>query len=297
METATPTAPAAAAPTAATTALSQQTTTQAPQSAPPAATSASAGPATGAQADWTAGLPEELKGHIQNKQFKDVATLAESHRQLEKLYGVPQERLLKLPENMDTPEARAIWEKLGAPKDKTGYSIEIPKEAGDKEMAEWFRDVAFKSNMTQRQVEGLVGAWNERVGGFSKSQAAQSQMASTNQEQTLRTEWGAAFDQNINIAKTAVQSMQWDETKINALEGALGYDGVMKLLHQLGTATGESAFVPGRPASGGNLTPAQAKSRIDELISDSGFRQRLMAGDSDAKRQWDNVNRFAAMQS
>jgi len=54
--------------------------------------------AGGAGGEWYAGIADEgLRGYVQTKGFKDPGALAESYRNLEKLQGVPQERLLKLP--------------------------------------------------------------------------------------------------------------------------------------------------------------------------------------------------------
>src|SRR5690606_18358521 len=94
----------AAAPAAAT------TTTTTP--AAPAATTTTQTTAT----DWTSGFSDDLKGFVQNKGFKDPASVLDSYRNLEKLMGTPKERLLRLPENMDDANAMGeIYTRLGRP--------------------------------------------------------------------------------------------------------------------------------------------------------------------------------------
>lgn len=266
-----------------------------PPAAPPAVppTPPLATPPAPAAGDWTVGFSDDHKSYIQNKGFKTPAEVLESYRNFEKLQGVPQDRLLKLPENMDTPEGRAIWERLGRPKDSKDYSIDLPKENPDPKLADWLRTVADEGNFTQRQVETLVKKWNERQGATHKAFTDESTAASVVQEQKLKTDWGAAFDQNINIAKSAVQTMKWDQKTVDALQSSIGYDGVMKLLHQLGTATGEHNFVNGDPANKNMMSPEGATKAINDMIGDEGFRKRLSAGDADAKRQWDNAHKMA----
>ena len=111
-------AAAGAAPASTTTQAATQSVTPTPASAP-------------TPTDWTTGLNDDLRSYVQNKGFKDTAAVVESYRNFKKLHGVPQDRILKLPENLDTPEGRAISERLGAPKDAKDYSINLPKEGAD----------------------------------------------------------------------------------------------------------------------------------------------------------------------
>ena len=97
----------------------------------PAAAASTSGQAQ-TPTDWTTGLSDDLKGFVQNKGFKAPTDILESYRGLEKAMGAKAEHLIKLPENMDSPEGRAIWERLGAPKDAKDYKIGLAKEVGDR---------------------------------------------------------------------------------------------------------------------------------------------------------------------
>ena len=255
----------------------------------------------GTPTEWTTGLNDDLKGYIQNKGFKDPGSVVESYRNLEKLHGVPQERLLKLPEAIDlkTPEGRAIFERLGAPKEAKDYEISIPPEHGDEKLADWFRTTAYENGFTRKQVEGLVNAWNARSGEFVKGQAEQSKQAIESQEMNLKKEWGAAFDQNMNIAKAGAKKMGITTAQADALEDALGFDGVMKLAYDFGKSTGEHAFIGGTQSPGqpGAMTPNSALAKINERSADKSFYSRLMAGDIDAKNEWEHLHRMAAAQA
>lgn len=269
---------------------------EAPNPAPEGQTPAPAAPApTPTPSDWTSSLSDDMKGYVQNKGFKDAGMVLESYRNFEKLQGVPQERLLKLPENLDisTPEGRAIFERLGAPKDAKGYQIEVPKEGGDEKLAEAFKEFAFKNGLTQKQAEGIVKGWNELHASKAQAQVEAMVAKSNDQQVALKKEWGAAHDQNINIAKAATRNLGLSQEQVDALESSIGFDGTMKLLHKFGSATGEHGYVPGSPAGGGILPPAAAQARIKDLQKDPGFAKKLMDKDSEATRQWNDLHKMA----
>jgi hypothetical protein len=217
------------------------TNASAPSPTPSAATSTPAPVTT----EWTTGLNDDLKSYVQTKGFKDTTAVLESYRNMEKLHGVPAERILKIPDNLDTPEGRAIFEKLGAPKDPKDYKIEIPKEHGDENLASWLRDTAAKYNLTHRQLEGLVAGWNERTGTAIKSMTEQQQTFLKQADDNLKKEWGAAYEQNKGLADQGAIALGMGEKEVKALGAALGPDKAMMLLHKLATATGEASFVSG----------------------------------------------------
>ena len=260
--------------------------------AAPQATVAAVAAAT--PSDWTTGLSDDLRGYVQNKGFKAPQDVLESYRNFEKLQGAPQDRILKLPEDMNTPEGRAVWERLGRPKEAKDYKIDIPKEYGDEKFAEEFRAIADKANLTHAQLENLVGWWNERTGNMIKGQTEAEKMAMNNADQALRKEWGAAYDQNKNIADNAARAVGIGEKEVRVLGQALGPDNALKLLLKLGKATGEADFVTTKTGGGnGVMTPDQAKNQISELMNDPSFTKRLMTSDADARRQWDNLHKMA----
>ncbi len=258
------------------------TTPPAPPAAPPA------------PPDWTSGFNDNLKGMIQNKGFKGPADLAESYYNFEKLQGVPQDRLLKLPENMNTPEGRAIMERLGTPKDAKGYSLEkfVPKD-GDAKLAEWAGEVFNKGNLTTVQAEVVMQAWNDRqtaqIAANQENQKASILQADAN----LKKEWGMAYDRNINLAKSGMAALELDAKTVDALEALQGREKLFKTLQKIGAGVGEATFVTGRPAGDGMMAPEQARNRIKELGSDQNFVQRLMKGDVAAKKEWQKAHEMA----
>jgi len=119
--------------------------------------------ASGASSVWFEALPEGLKANptLQNFKSKDVAAVAESLVNAEKLIGGS----LRLPTDKDTPEERAakmekVFTQLGRPAKPDGYVIQQPSaDTGvpwNAQQAESFKSVAHKIGLTQAQAQALV---------------------------------------------------------------------------------------------------------------------------------------------
>lgn len=293
-------APATAAPAATTAAPAAPASTAAAMAAPAAA--APAAPATTTETvnpgSWMAGFNDDLKGYVGTKGFKDPSALADAYRNLEKLQGVPQDRLMKLPESFYdekgnlTQEGRGIYERLGAPKEAKDYGIEVPKEGGDPKLMEHFTKIFHESGIPKAAAQKIVNEWNQFQQANSAQTAEIKAAEFRNQEQALAKEWGAAAEQNTRIAADGARKMGMDATKIDALSAALGHAETMKLLCNIGKSTGEAAFVTGRNPNA-PMEPATAQSRIKELTGDKEFGARLMNGDSDAKATWERLHQQA----
>ncbi len=273
---------------------SQTSTTAAPTGS--VATSSSAG--NNITQDWTNGFTPEFKDYVTTKGFKDPSSMVDSYRNLEKLMGVPKERLAKFPERMDqpSPELDAIYEKLGAPKDFKEYKIETPKELGGPEDTEFMQKMFAESKIPKAAGEAMAQKYyarlQQQVTQMKEQRAAQVQQ----QETTLKKEWGAAFQQNIEMAKRAVRAFGVPDKAIDALEQSMGFDGVMKFMHSLSAKIGEHSFVSGSQNSnqfGNALTPDQAKGRIDTLKKDADFIKNYSQGKAAAREEMERLHRMA----
>lgn len=255
-----------------------------------------------APADWMEGLDGDMKGFISNKGFKTPAELANSYRNLEKLRGAPQERILTLPEAMYdnegklTVEGRAVAERLGTPKEKKNYALEslMPKENGDPKLMEHFTEIFFEAGISKTQAEKIVKSWNALQDGRRTSATEIHAANFTKDQNDLKTEWGLAHDQNIQIATEATKAIGMTKEQINALSASLGHAGAMKLLYKMGSSVQESTFINGN--SGGKdriKDPAGAQARIKDLRADKEFGDKLLAGDAEAKGLWQRLHEQA----
>lgn len=240
--------------------------------------------------DWTTGLTDDMKGYVANKGFRGPSDVLDSYRNFEKLQGVPQDRLLKLPDKSDGPEMDAIWQRLGAPKEAKEYGIDV-KKVGDEKTAEMLQNAFFEAKVSKSAADKILAKLAEHGTSRSESATQLAKNAIQTGEANLKIEWGSAFESNQNIAKAGAQAMGLDAKAIDALSGAIGHENTVKLLHKFGSATGEGKFIQGK-AAGGMLAPQAAKDKIKELTNDSVFRQRLVQGDVEANNEWTNLHKM-----
>ncbi len=266
-----------------------QTQTPAAQAAPPQAPAQT----SAAPSDWTSSFDADLKGYVQNKGFADPKMVVESYRNFEKLQGVPKERILQLPESLESPEARAVWERLGAPKEAKEYKLDIPKEHGDEKLSGWAQETFHKLNVPRSMAEGFVKAFNERQGAMLKESQEAHDSAVLGEHTTLQKEWGNAYKQNESIANQAANKFGLTPDEVKSLGAALGPAKAMKFLHKLGEGTGEAGFIDGKGGSAGALSPEAAQSEIRGLMKDTDFARRLSSKDSDAVSKWDRLHQMA----
>lgn len=269
-----------------------------PVSTPAAVVPPAVTPPPAATPNWYDGAAAEDIGWIQNKGYKGVADMAQSARNLEKLMGVPQEQIIKLPakyRNDDgslLPEYRQALEKLGAPKEAKDYQIDVPKENGDPEMAEMLRKWAFSNGISKSAVEELPKMQIALMEGRMKLAKDNAEVAAKQADAVLKRDWGAAYEQNMNIAKEAARVIGFEQKTVDALHNSLGQAEAMKLFHKLGTQVGEGRFVQGGHTNT-IMEPATAKAEIKNLSADTAFGKRLFSGDVEAKTRWDRLHQMA----
>lgn len=249
----------------------------------------------GTPSDWTTGLNEDLRGYVQNKGFKDVSAVVDSYRNFEKLIGVPQDRVIKLPTKEDDPAWGDVYERLGRPKDSKEYNIPVPK-GGDEKFAEWAKGTFHELGLSKSAGEKLAGKWNEYAQNLQQSRATAYSQQTEKDVEGLRKEWGMAHDKHVSIAQQAASTFGIDGNMIDRMESAMGYSGLMKFLHKIGSGLGEGKFVSS--GSGGNkfgdvMTPDAARSRIQALRNDPDFTRRYLAGEAAARAEFENLHKMS----
>jgi len=253
-------------------------------------------PAVAAGPEWLKGADELKVGYVQNKGWTDPAQVVDSYQNLEKLFGADKAgRTVVLPgEKADKADLDAFYTKLGRPVEPKDYKIDVPPEYGNAQFAEAAKIKFHELGLSSAQAEGLAQWNNEFIKNQVAAQSNQSAEAFQRDVAAVKTEWGAAHDQNLVIARNAAAALGWDAAKIDKVAGALGHRETMLLLHQIGSKTGESDFVSGNGTNfGGAKTPAQAKAEIQSLRQDKTFMSRYMNKDADAVKQWTRLHEYA----
>lgn len=287
-ESATAAAPAAPATTVAPAAPSAPAAPAAAPSAGSHLSSVPAGP------EWASSFKnEEVKTLVSQKGFKTAEDLAISYQNLEKKMGIPEDRLLKLPEKMDGPEARAVWEKLGVPKEAKEYGL--PRvENGDNSFTDFAETAFHKIGIPKAQALELAKSYNEFGTNMIKAQSQARAQAITQGDEALKKEWGAQYETNVGIVKQGVKVLGLDAKTLDLMEMGLGREALYKNLQKIGVSVGESEFIAGGTAPGSTTeTVETAQEKIKQLQGDRKFGKKLGRGDVEAKKEWDRLHKIA----
>jgi hypothetical protein len=263
---------------------------------PPGATPPAATPPASTATDWTSNLNPDMKGFVQNKGFKDPASVLESYVNLEKLIGA-KEKLIKLPDNMDDPAAlKEIFGKLGLPEKSDEYGFEIPKEPGDaQDFVKWAKDAFHESGLTKKQATTLAEKWTKFFTDAETNEATAYKSSIEAQQTSLKKEWGAAYEQKIAAGRSAASALGVTGEQVDALEKVMGFEATMKFMDRIGSKIMEPGFAPANPGSAnGHLTPEQALNRKTSLMADADFRKRYLNGDTGAREEMERLHKYMA---
>lgn len=233
----------------------------------------------------------DLKGYVQNKGWKDPKELADGYRNLEKLLGGEK---IPMPKGADDKEGWArVYDALGRPKTADDYKLQVP-EGDDGAFAKVAAGKFHELGLTAEQAAGLNAWWNETQQGRMTEYTQQTAAKAEADLQSLRSEWGAAYDENVEFGRRAAREYGLDQDKLTKIESALGTGEMIKLLAQIGRAQGESNFVDGGTGSKGfGMTPEAAQQRISALRADKDWTSKYLAGNADATQELARLMKLA----
>lgn len=249
-------------------------------------------------------LDAEGVGYLQNRGLHDkpvdVVALEtiKAHREAQKLIGVPQDQLLRLPKDKsDEAGWKQVYQRLGAPAEASKYDFTSLKGADGKPASQAFTDTiratAFARGLSQDQAVSLAAD----VLKFNDAQALEAatvkQATITKQKEDLAKNWGQNYDAKMVQAKSAAANLKITEAEVNALEAVVGYDRVMEVFANIGARGGDAPFLRNTDGfNGGLLSREQATERKRELMNDPQWKARYMEGGAAENREFSALNRI-----
>lgn len=235
---------------------------QTPPSEPPATPPADPTPPT---TGWSDGLPDDMKGYVENKGWKDPSEVLSSYQNLEKLRGVPETQLLRLPDDPSADGAMdQIYERLGRPEAPDAYTNVI----GDNLPGETFSEIskaAHAAGLTDSQYQVMQQTMGELSAKMAEAQEAESVAAFD--------QWKSANPDGFANAARVMAEVGMNEDGVAALlsgDKTALYDFAAKI----GAKTSESPVIQGEGDSSLSMSPQAAKSKITEKLSDEKFMER-----------------------
>lgn len=305
-------APAGSGATPGSAAATAATGEGSPPASSPAASGAGqgAGQATGAgdgatatgAFDWTkAGLDTDAMALVNDRQWKGVPDVLTSYRNLEKLIGVPPERVIKLPGDKDPAESwGAVYDRLGRPKAATDYKIPLP-EGDTGEFAKAIAPIFHEAGLSQAQVQKIAEKHNALMVEQTKKATEAAKAAQERELVELKAEWGADYDKHNDTVDRAAAAFGMTKEHAVALKQAMGPKAAMKFLYAIGSKIAvEGQFVSGEKGGGGgfeSMTPEIAQAKITANVKDRSFMERFNSADpvvrGDARKEMERLHQFA----
>lgn len=249
-------------------------------------------------------LPADIRTEAAFRDIKDLDGLARGYFNAQKLIGARPEDIVRLPAN---PDDKAAWDavhtRLGRPEKPDGYAFTPPKLPEglklDEQLQGAFSTKAHELGLSTKQAAGLYDWWNstqsQSFTGAETARAAAEETAING----LKTEWGAAYEQNVDLAKRALAHFGGDKLATELVATRQGNNPeVIKVFAKLGATLSEDGLL-GKGGSGGEgvPSPAEAKQQINALRADPDFGKayfdRGHAGHADALAKMARLHEYA----
>jgi hypothetical protein len=246
---------------------------------------------------WTVGdkpwyetaLPEgPARTLAATKKYANPTVMATSYAELERINASRDDsKMVRIPDENAKPEDwNAVYERLGRPKDPSGYKDVKWGEGADPKMVEFGSNLAFKLGLSPKAVESVMATeWNAFVTKMNTEAAQQAETEGAAALATVKAEWKGDFDANRAKGQQVLRALDkagFSDADMAAVEKHVGIPAVVKLLATIGKLSGEGKFMDGGGGGGvtdpGNMAPEQAKAEIIRLTGDAAFQKTYMGG-------------------
>lgn len=214
---------------------------------------------------------------------------AKAHREAQKIIGVPQDELVRVPKPTATPEEKkAFHVRLGMPGDPKEYEFGDIK---DDKVKETLLKAATNGNLSKEAAAAVAKEVSGYLTAIETERAAQAAEKLTLEKAELAKSWGANYAANKIVAENAARALGIDPAAVAALEQQVGYGKVMEMFRTIGTKIGEDTLVK-TPGGGGVMTREEAIDRKASLMADAGFRKKFLDGDTASVRELQGLDKI-----
>lgn len=249
---------------------------------------------------WYSGFDTDTVGWLENRGLtkldtnEALANAVKGFRNAEKYVGVPHEQLVRIPdmEKGDPVEMNQFFDKLGRPSDPKDYELSVPEGQGT-EFADWAKGMFHEVGLSAAQGKQLVDRWNAYQAEAGEQSTQQYQESVTADDNALKSEWGQAYDLEMDAAKAGAKALGLQPAEIDALEKILGYGNLMKRMAVVGKKVGEDSFVSGSGNNDGPMTPQAAQAQIALLRADTEWTTKYLNGNVQCKAEMERLHKLA----
>jgi len=259
--------------------------------------------------NWYEALDDIHRGHVTAKGWHNLQpdeaarAIATSHRELQSEFtrklGVPADQIVRWPATAEDPAWADVHKRLGVPEKPEDYKIEglafkdgsAPDDKFIGHMRALAHELKLPAGAAQALAARVMALADEDRGAAGAADATQRGA----NEAELRRNWGPQHDYYRFQASRAAQLLGVPDEVMKAMEArpSADYLRFMDQLRGFAGKMGEAELLRGeRGDNSRTLTREEAIARRDELMRDTGFTQRYLAGDVQAVREMENLARI-----
>jgi len=241
--------------------------------------------------DWIGALPEDARGYVENKGWKEPGDVLKGYRQLEEFLGADKAgRGLVLPKDEKDQEALdKIYNALGRPEKAEGYGLTelMAQEETDQVFMSAMAETMHGAGLSKAQAQKLATAYQAYFKADRQAAAETHQQEVAEAERTLSAE-------EKEHCRRGFRFLGLSNQEAAAIEMYWGVTKAARMFARIGKALGEDRRVEGAEAAGFGGSPEAAKSRIAELKADEKFTKRYLDGEPEACRQMEELYKRAS---
>lgn len=246
---------------------------------------------SGGAGDWLGSFPEEARGFVENKGWKEPIDVLKSYQQLEGFLGADKAgRGMVLPRDETDAEAyERIYSALGRPEKPEGYGL-AESLAGEADVDPYFMEtmagVMHKSGLSTGQAQALAKSYQSHVNIMRDAMVEKHQAEVDMYSRT-------ASPATIESARRGFRFLGLEEKDAAAIEMHFGVEKAAEIFAKIGRGLGEDSM-PGEAGSGFNGSSRAAGAKIAELNADRNFRDRYLSGDPHAYKMMEDLHKRLA---
>jgi hypothetical protein len=129
--------------------------------------------------------------------------------------------------------------------------------------------------------------------GEGSKATAEHQGLLSKETEKLKGNWGNNFAANKTVAENTMGKLGVTDEQKEALQKTIGYAATMELFRNMGARIGEDKFVTSGSGGGSVMTANEANYRLQALQNDKLWYDKFMAGDVNAKTEFDTLTRLS----
>jgi hypothetical protein len=155
---------------------------------------------------WKEAISEEYRSNPNIEKFTELDALAKSYINAVSMIGTDK---IPLPGKTATDEQwNEVYNKLGRPESADKYALELKTDVApiDENVIKGFAQNAHKLGLNNKQAQGILEFYKQTLEGSAKEMSVNMETAQAEATNTLRSEWGKTYDENLRKASSVAQT-------------------------------------------------------------------------------------------